>query len=508
MQRHGIVKEHISKRLRIQRKGFLCVVLLLFFLCIVSIRIFQKDKQGRNGSMTKESLRNTTREKIEHQKLSQEIRVLIRNSSYEGLYHDHLEIRSEAELLVDDGREERSVPAGESIHLHKGDKVLGEGTVLTIAPKEGTGRLSVINLVRSQGNPSYIGRLEIREMEEGLLLINILPMEEYLCGVLPSEMPASFPEEALKAQAICARTYACKKMLQPGYPELKADLDDSTAFQVYGNLEEQESCTKAVRATNGLVLVKADGSLMDTYYYSTSCGRGTSAMAWQKEEWANTEELAGRNISRSAMQKMLQERSYQKKEQEKGTEKAGEDPARNMENEADFLLIENPDDYEATLPWYRWSYQVEQIDCDEMAKRIQKVLGITEEVIFHEVLTMQVTRRAIGGAAWELKVITDQGNYIVRGEHAIREVLCDGKTEVVQRDGTRVMCSLLLPSAFFLMETSAKGENVVGYSLNGGGLGHGIGMSQNAAGIMAEEGRGAEEILAFFYEGGRLHDIE
>ena len=410
------------------------------------------------------------------------------------------------ELLVDDGREERSVPAGESIYLQKGDKMFCEGeTILTIAPKVGAGKISVINLARSQGIPSYFGRFEIREAEEGLLLINVLPLEDYLCGVLPSEMPASFPEEALKAQAICARTYACKNLLQPGYPELGADLDDSTAFQVYGNLEEQESCTQAVRATRGLVLVHADGSLMDTFYYSTSCGRGTSAAVWKIEDWVNAEKLTGRGISRSAMREMLQERSKQKKER---TEEMEKDALQNSENEADFLLVEYPDDFESTLPWYRWTYQVEQIDCAEMAKRIQKVLGITEEIIFHNVLTMQVTQRVIGGAAWELKVITDQGNYVIRGEHAIREVLCDGKTEAILRDGTRALCSVLLPSAFFLMETSAEGENVVGYSLNGGGLGHGIGMSQNAAGIMAEEGHSAEEILAFFYEGGRLRDIE
>ena len=93
------------------------------------------------------------------------------------------------------------------------------------------------------------------------------------------------------------------------------------------------------------------------------------------------------------------------------------------------------------------------------------------------------------------------------GEHGIREVLCDGETPVIRRDGTKSACPSLLPSAFFLMETSAMGENVIGYSLIGGGLGHGIGMSQSAAGVMAREGHDAEEILAFFYEGGRLHDI-
>ena len=64
----------------------------------------------------------------------------------------------------------------------------------------------------SAGCLSYSGRLEIRPCEEGLLVINILPLEEYLKAVVPSEMPSAYEMEALKAQAVCARTYAWKQM--------------------------------------------------------------------------------------------------------------------------------------------------------------------------------------------------------------------------------------------------------------------------------------------------------
>ena len=57
----------------------------------------------------------------------------------------------------------------------------------------------------------------------------------------------------------------------------------------------------------------------------------------------------------------------------------------------------------------------------------------------------------------------------------------------------------LLPSGFFVLETGKQGENVVGYSLSGGGFGHGVGMSQNGAKHMAMEGYTAEEILKFFF---------
>ena len=499
----GIVKEHVSKKQRVQRKGFFCAMLLLFFFWIVIASIFRGDKQGdAQEKDSKYEQREIQKGEQAMQKLPNEIRVLIRTSSYEGLYHDSLELQGDTEVVFDDGREERCIPCGEVIRLQKGDAMFGEGdTIIRIYTKTEDGRLTVKNLLRSQGIPSYKGRMEIREIEEGLVLVNVLPLEDYLCGVLPSEMPSNFPEEALKAQAICARTYAYGKLKDVGYPDLGADLDDSTAFQVYGNLAEQESCTNAVRATRGLVLVDERGNLMDTFYYSTSCGRGTDVTAWQGNAGTSLGMSKGKKISRTAMQTMLKNADNRKVDK-----KEAEDKKEKLED-ADFLLLEDSDDYESDLPWYRWTYEVERIENNEMANRIRHVLNSEEEFLFQSISAISITRRGVGGVALELKIITDQGEYTIQGEHAIREVLCDGRTEVVQRDGTRFVCSSLLPSAFFLMETSATGENVIGYSLNGGGLGHGIGMSQNAAGVMAKEGHNAEEILAFFYEGGRLHDI-
>ena len=59
--------------------------------------------------------------------------------------------------------------------------------------------------------------MEIADTNQGLVLINELPLEEYLYSVVPSEMPASYPMEALKAQAVCARTYGYRYLAQPGY---------------------------------------------------------------------------------------------------------------------------------------------------------------------------------------------------------------------------------------------------------------------------------------------------
>ena len=77
--------------------------------------------------------------------------------------------------------------------------------------------------------------------------------------------------EALKAQAVCARTYAFRYILHAGLAQYGAHLDDTTSYQVYHNIAEQAATTTAVKETDGMMLYYQD-ELADNYYYSTSCG--------------------------------------------------------------------------------------------------------------------------------------------------------------------------------------------------------------------------------------------
>ena len=95
-------------------------------------------------------------------------------------------------------------PAGEEITFLPEYLDLG-GADPSGADGREKGRQTVETIRRSQGSPSYGGTLEINRREEGLLLVNELGLEAYLCGVVPSEMPSSYAEEALKAQAVCAQ---------------------------------------------------------------------------------------------------------------------------------------------------------------------------------------------------------------------------------------------------------------------------------------------------------------
>ena len=135
------------------------------------------------------------------------------------------------------------------------------------------------------GTGVYRGRMEIgRYNSSTLTAVNILPLEEYLYGVVPSEMSAQWHEEALKAQAVCARSYA---LIKAGY-ENSSDakkgykIVDTVSSQVYkGYLVESAKCNRAVDATRG-EMVCYNNKVVSAYYFSTSGGRTESA----KDVWA------------------------------------------------------------------------------------------------------------------------------------------------------------------------------------------------------------------------------
>lgn len=117
---------------------------------------------------------------------------------------------------------------------------------------------------------SYRGNLQINAAAiGGLSAINALDMEAYLMGVVPGEVPASWPEEALRAQAVAARTYAIATSKEGDGFDQYAD----TRSQVYkGMAGEQPTTSAAVAATNGEIVV-FDGKPIVAYYFSTSGGR-------------------------------------------------------------------------------------------------------------------------------------------------------------------------------------------------------------------------------------------
>lgn len=119
----------------------------------------------------------------------------------------------------------------------------------------------------------YRGNFIVNNSGNSITLINDLPLEDYLKGVVPAEMPSRWNTEALKAQAIAARSYAvatkkAKKHSSKGY-----DLVDTTADQAYGGASAEKAKTnKAVDETKGIVLVQ-NQNVLPAYYHSSSGGK-------------------------------------------------------------------------------------------------------------------------------------------------------------------------------------------------------------------------------------------
>ncbi len=120
-----------------------------------------------------------------------------------------------------------------------------------------------LSLLRLNNGITYRGSLFLKPNGSKIETINILGMEDYLKGVVPSEMPASWHKEALKAQAIAARSYAANSM----------SLTSTAASQVYRGYSGEDARTNtAIKETEGL-LVKHNGKPIQAFFFSTSGGR-------------------------------------------------------------------------------------------------------------------------------------------------------------------------------------------------------------------------------------------
>lgn len=128
----------------------------------------------------------------------------------------------------------------------------------------------------------YRGHFQLNNDGLGLTVINDIPLEKYLQGVVPSEMPPSWEHDAHKAQAIAARSYALANLGKRG--KYGYDLKDTPEDQAYGGASAETPQTNdAVSETEGLVLVHA-GKIIPAYYSASAGGHTTTAgQVWTKD---------------------------------------------------------------------------------------------------------------------------------------------------------------------------------------------------------------------------------
>lgn len=373
----------------------------------------------------------------------------------------------------------------------KASKLLAsaEGSV-RIKPKGKNGLLYLCDASGKRISNGYQGILELRKYPEGYAVISELPIEQYLCSVVPSEMPVSYEPEALKAQAVCARSYAYIQLEHGDYAAFGAHVDDTTNYQVYNKQSRDEKTTAAVLDTAGTV-ISYQGETAEAYYFSTSAGVTGNGDAWNLDQDPKYKYLSGSLV------------------------KEGGGEIDLSSEEAFAAFIEKPDAsaYETGKPFYRWK-AVGDFSPEETQQKIRDIIQTRRERTpedisffsrknrqtdsmekFGNLVRLSITKRSKSGIILQIKLEYEKGNVFVGNEYNVRAILGAGVTELTLLDGS-TRESALLPSAYTTLTPLENGT----YSMSGGGYGHGIGMSQNGAQAMALAGKNCNEILNFFFK--------
>ena len=312
----------------------------------------------------------------------------------------------------------------------------------------------------------YRGVAEVARNSAGTLAgINDLPIEQYLYGVVPRELPpVPYGEmEAQKAQAVAARTYALSglgKRASDGY-----DLLPTTTDQVYGGYSAEHPVSNAaVDATAGVVATY-DGKLIQALFSSTSGGHT-----------ANNEDVY--NSDPIPYLRGVRDRQV-------GNSNPVLDEIRFSPN-PNSLRGKKNGDYEGDWSRYhRWTI-------DWTAAEISRVISAYAGHDVGRVLAINVLERSNSGRAKVIEYVTDTGTYTDTKDR-IRSSL-----KYVNASGD--MASLL--STLFVIEPvlDRRTGEVTGFVAYGGGWGHGVGLCQTGAVGMAEKGATFQEILRFYYQ--------
>ena len=401
------------------------------------------------------------------------IRVLLMDTGFKSVFHASadLVLGSGADLEYENAKGKmvgERLEAGTQLTVGPDSPYLEYGRMI-ITPDEPEA-ITIRSIERSQGTPVYSGSLEIKGTPEGLVLVNDLFLEDYLTKVVPSEMPPSYEKEALKAQAVCARTYAYRQIQGNTYSQYGAHVDDSTNFQVYNNTSANDKSTQAVKETYGKMLFYEDKPI-EAFYFSTSCGRTADAGVWGTDSG-----------------KYPYLRAVEVKEGGKSLGKEDNDGFESYIKREDVIA------YDTSYPMFRWQTD---LPADVASAQISGAGQIQD---------MTITDRGPGGIAGELTVTGTDGTVTIKGQSAIRSALGNPSLIITKKDGGTMTGSATLPSAFIAIEKRTGEDGSLSFHIYGGGFGHGVGMSQNGAQGMAKTGKGYKQILDFFYHGTELRE--
>jgi stage II sporulation protein D len=332
-----------------------------------------------------------------------------------------------------------------------------EGRAIVLSGGAGAGRyerLTFVSLEESRfvtvDSRPYRGVIEVFAGSGSLTVVNELPIEAYLAGVVNAEMGRRSREEqaALEAQAIVARTYALKnrgKFRSEGY-----DLQASVADQAYGGVAaETDGGRAAVRATAGMVLTYR-GELITTFFHST-CGGSTASP-----------EEAFRTVRATPYLRPVSDRR-------------------------------SGGHYCDISPRFRWTIEWDGETLRRILRRtVPAALGIDASMV-DVVRDVRVHRTGPSGRVTEAHVQVGAGDIPVFAP--------DVRSVFETPDGR------MLASTALRFEAVATGGSVDRLTVHGMGWGHGVGMCQWGAVGRARAGQDAKTIVTTYFPGTRLERL-
>lgn len=304
---------------------------------------------------------------------------------------------------------------------------------------------------------AYRGKLRLKWTAEGIEAVNELPADSYLAGVIPSEVPFTYPAEALKAMAVVARTYASSHLGRHSGEGF--DVCSEVHCQVYRGLaQENPSTTQAVLATRGEMLYFQDRAA-DTTFHACCGGHGVDVQA----TWPKSGPIA------------YLEGSYDQLPSSPIADLSQEDRFRQ------WLDARHPA-YCSGAGRFRWE---EQMAWTALETKLKQSLAIDT------LKGISVTRRDRSGRVAELTVQAEPKDVVVEGD-AVRWITSGGK---IGAGG--------LQSSLFYLDISGDGP-ARQVRIRGGGWGHGVGLCQEGAAGRARAGQNYRQLLAHYYPGTQL----
>ena len=402
------------------------------------------------------------------------VRILNNTDTLKILFNDEW-------ILTSESTTKQFLPeAGEIIFASEGGKVKmldneGESFIpsesFVLHSSSDTGTLKIKNVPygvgwwwESKEDRIYEGELHIYKTEENKFEVVVhLLLEQYLKGVVPYEIGPDSPLEALKAQALAARSEAIIALTSKLYSGEHYDLTSDVECQVFsGNGRRTEQSDLAVELTKSLILTE-NGKPINAYYAS-NCG-GHSELI--KNVWGDRPAPQSYTISQ-----------FDWEEQS--------DIDLSIEENVRDWIFSNPSSYcnpniNSNLPeWsqnnFRWK---REITFDEVTKMTSKgnELG--------NLLDIEILERGTSGRAYLAKFIFEEEKIEVKGELKIRQ-----------------MFSPPLRSSCFVID-----KTETGFAMHGAGWGHGVGMCQSGVITMANKGKSLEQILNHYYPKAELMKV-